>query len=117
MPVYGDGRTRRDYTYVDDVVDGIAAALPITRGLNTVNLGGSQPVALSGLIEEIARACGRKPEILGLPPQPGDVEVTCADIRRARQLLGYQPRVSLAEGVGRFVAWYRSSAAEATAAR
>lgn len=111
IPVFGDGSTRRDYTYVDDILQGVEAAIELTgRGepvYEIINLGESETTTLSRLIELIAAALGRDPVIERLPPQPGDVERTFADISRARELLGYRPTTRVEEGVGRFVEWYR----------
>jgi len=107
VPMYGDGHMKRDYTYVGDIVDGIVATLSSRLGLETLNLGGSSPVSLCDLIEAVSVACGRKSQISRLPVQPGDVEITYADISRAGALLGYRPKVDLAEGLTRSVEWFR----------
>jgi len=112
IPVYGDGTSRRDYTYVSDVADGIVAAIdraPGERGFDIVNLGNSQPVELRELIRIIEGCLGKKAQIERLPDQPGDVPVTYADISRARELLGYEPRVPIAQGIAEFVEWYLDS--------
>ena len=107
VPVFGDGSTSRDYTYVDDTVAGIVAALERCERYRIYNLGGSEPVSLSKLIEELERAIGRPAIVDRRPSQPGDVERTFADLTRARAELGYEPRVSLAEGLRRFAEWFR----------
>jgi UDP-glucuronate 4-epimerase len=107
VTMFGDGSTRRDYTYVDDIVQGIVAALERVQGYRIFNLGESRTIELRALVEEIGRALGRTPVIERLPEQPGDVPVTYADIGRARAELGYRPGVDLAEGLRRFVDWYR----------
>ncbi|RMG47432.1 MAG: SDR family NAD(P)-dependent oxidoreductase [Acidobacteria bacterium] len=107
VPMYGDGSSRRDYTYIDDCIDGVVAALDRAAGFRMYNLGEARTVALSELVGLIGRALGREPEIEPLPPQPGDVPVTFADISRARSELGYDPRVPIEEGIARFVRWYR----------
>ena len=109
IPVYGDGSTSRDYTFVADTVNGIV------RGLNyllqnpgtyeTVNLGNSQPVALLDLIAAVGAAVGVVPQLEFMPDQPGDVDITYADNTKAKRLLGYEPRTPLAEGLQQFVAW------------
>lgn len=109
IPVYGDGSTSRDYTFVADTVEGIV------RGLNyllnnpgtyeTVNLGNSQPVPLLDLIAAVGEAVGVTPFLEFLPDQPGDVDITYADNTKAKRLLGYEPRIPLAEGLRQFVAW------------
>jgi UDP-glucuronate 4-epimerase len=109
--VNGDGSQSRDFTYVDDIVAGVLAALDrppagvIPHRL--FNLGDDQPEKLSHLIALIEQACGRRAEINYLPPSPGDVPATWADISASRAELGYAPTVPLADGVARFVDWYR----------
>ena len=112
IPVYGDGSTARDYTYVSDIAEGICAALNLTSRFETINLGGAHPVSLSDMIAKVSRACGRDAILKRLPDQPGDVLCTSADITRATRLLGFAPRVGLDEGLERFVAWYRERGAE-----
>jgi UDP-glucuronate 4-epimerase len=107
VPVNGDGTMRRDYTYVDDIVAGILAALDAELTYEVINLGGSTSVPLSDLIATIASVVGCKPKIQYLPQQPGEVPETCANIAKARQLLGWTPRVSLTEGIQREVEWLR----------
>ena len=104
---YGDGGTERDYTYIDDILDGVIKAMDKARGFSIYNLGESRSIPLSRLIELLEEAIGKKARIEGLPEQPGDVVMTCADISRARADLGYDPRVPIEEGIGRFVAWLR----------
>ena len=108
VPMFGDGSTRRDYTYVDDVVSGTLAALDRCAGYEIYNLGGSRMVTLADLIEKIAQALGKRPRIERRPEEPGDVPVTCADVTKAGERLGYAPRVPLEEGLARFVAWFRA---------
>ncbi|MBZ0251784.1 MAG: GDP-mannose 4,6-dehydratase [Candidatus Methylomirabilis sp.] len=108
IKMFGAGDTSRDYTYVDDIVGGVLAALDRCSGYNIYNLGRSDPVSLADLVATVEAAVGRKARIERLPPQPGDVSRTFADISRARADLGYDPKVSLAEGVARFVAWMRA---------
>lgn len=111
---YGAGSTSRDYTYVDDIVQGIVGAVryleEVADAYEIVNLGESVPVELSRLIDLIADALGVVPEIEHLPPQPGDVERTFADIAKARRLLAFEPRVDIEEGIRRFVDWYSARA-------
>jgi len=109
VPIYGDGSARRDYTYYADVVQGVAAALDRPFKFEIINLGNESPVSVLELLALIASAMGAKPEIEYHPPQPGDVPVTHADITRARKLLDYDPRHPIADGVGRFVEWFRGS--------
>ncbi|MFI4898671.1 MAG: NAD-dependent epimerase/dehydratase family protein [Phycisphaerales bacterium JB059] len=101
VPMFGDGTTSRDYTYIDDIVDGVLAALERCAGFNIYNLGGSSPVTLRELIEAIGRAVGKTPRIEQLPMQPGDVERTFADTSRSRRELEFESRVSLEEGLAR----------------
>ena len=110
IPVFGDGSMERDFTYVDDVVDGIVAAADRVAerdAFHIVNLGESEPIRLGRLVEALEEATEREARIDRRPVPPGDVERTFADISRARELLGYAPRVGLEEGLRRFVAWYR----------
>ena len=107
VELYGDGSSRRDYTYIEDILDGIVAALDRRLGFEIINLGGSQTTSLRELVELLARATGGQPQIVWQPDQPGDVPVTYADVGKAERLLGYRPRVGIAEGIDRFVAWLR----------
>lgn len=107
VPVFGDGSSARDYTYVDDIVEGLVAAVERTRGYQIVNLGRSEVVDLKTLVSLIEAALGKKALTVPEREQPGDVRQTCADISRAREILGYQPRVDIREGIGRFVKWFR----------
>lgn len=109
---YGDGTTRRDYTYVDDIVQGVMGALAYRRTpFEIFNLGESLTTTLSELIAAIEAALGKKAEIERLPEQQGDMPLTCADIHKARALLGYNPRVPIEVGIPRFVEWYLSTQA------
>lgn len=113
VPRYGDGSTERDYTHIDDIVGGVLGAVHWIEtdepAFEVFNLGESRTVRLDYLIELIAKALGVEPLINELPPQPGDVRLTCADITKARRVLGYDPKVSIEEGIPRFVAWYEES--------
>ena len=108
IPVFGDGSTARDYTYVSDTVDGILACTQRTFGYAILNLGDSQPVKLNYLITLLETALGRPARIDRQPLQPGDVPLTCADITRAQAVLGYQPRIKIEEGVALFAAWLQT---------
>ncbi len=107
IPVYGSGGSRRDYTYVDDVVDGVEAALEADFGFEIINLGGARPVVLSDLIDRIEAATGKTAVRQTCPEQPGDVPVTFASLEKARNLLNFRPRVPLEEGLRRTVEWHR----------
>jgi len=106
---FGDGSTRRDYTYVDDIVQGILASMEYNATpFEIFNLGESETTELSQLIRAIESALGKKAQINILPEQPGDVPLTYADISKARKLLGYQPTTKISEGIPKFVDWYLS---------
>ncbi len=106
IPVYGDGTSRRDYTYIDDIIAGITASVNAELGYEIINLGESKTIRLTELISLIEDNLQKKAIIEWLPDQPGDVPVTFADISKARKLLGYAPCVDIKEGVGRFVEWF-----------
>jgi UDP-glucuronate 4-epimerase len=107
VPVYGDGTSQRDYTYIDDIIDGVMGAVWNLKGYSIFNLGESQTIPLRELVSHLEGVLGKKAEIEELPEQPGDVPITYADITQARRLLGYDPQVGIEEGVGRFVNWFR----------
>ena len=107
VPLYGNGTSARDYGYIDDTVAGIMAALEHPFPYEVFNLGSGQLVSLTELLQVVAEAVGVTPKSHRLPDQPGDVPTTWADTSKAQRLLGYQPQVSLQEGVSRFVSWYR----------
>jgi len=109
IPVFGDGSTARDYTYISDTVDGIIACTQRKFGFEIFNLGESQAVKLSRVIELLEAALGKKAVIDRQPPQPGDVPLTFADISKARAMLGYHPRVKIEEGIPLFVDWFRKN--------
>lgn len=106
IPVFGDGSTARDYTYVSDTVAGIIACTQKEFGYEVFNLGNSDAVKLSYLIELLEKAVGKKAMIDRQPNQPGDVPFTCADISKAQRMLGYNPKVRIEEGIPRFVEWF-----------
>ena len=104
---FGDGTTRRDYTYIDDIIQGVTASLNYSGPLFDIfNLGESETVQLKDLITAIENAVGKKARINQLPEQPGDVPLTCADISKARKLLDYNPTTPLAVGLPKFVEWF-----------
>ncbi|MBB6125143.1 SDR family NAD(P)-dependent oxidoreductase [Sphingobium subterraneum] len=110
IEVYGEGKMARDFTYIDDIVDGIIGALdhpPAAKDHRVLNIGDSHPVGLLDMIETLERAIGRTAEKIMRPMQPGDVTATFADVSRLRALTGYKPKVMLAEGLQHFADWYR----------
>ena len=109
IPFFGDGSTERDYTYISDIVDGVIACTQKKFGYEIFNLGESQTVKLSRLIELLETALGKKAVIDRHPLQPGDVPRTFADISKARTLLGYNPRVKIEQGIKLFADWFRKS--------
>jgi UDP-glucuronate 4-epimerase len=111
IPIFGDGSSRRDYTYIDDLIDGILGVIRHHKGFEIYNLGESQTTSLKELIRLIEKAIGKKANIELLEPQPGDVSVTYADITKAKRMLKYQPGVKMEEGIKRFVEWYKAQSA------
>lgn len=113
IPMFGDGTTSRDYTYIDDIVDGIIRSCNYVENNNDVyeilNLGNSSPVSLKEMINTIGQAIGVEPKIKQLPMQPGDVDRTFADISKAKKLIGYNPKTSFKEGIERFIKWYKEN--------
>lgn len=107
VPMFGDGTTARDYTYIDDIVQGVLAVETNMSGYNVINLGESRTTTLRDLIGLIASSLGTEPLLEPHPIQPGDVTITCADISAARAL-GYEPKTTIEEGVRRFVEWFRT---------
>jgi len=107
VPMFGDGTTKRDYTYFSDIVEGIYRALEHCSSYHIYNLGESRTVELRQLIELIAKNLGKEAKIERLPIQPGDVPITYADVSRAQREIGYQPRVNIEQGVQQFVAWFK----------
>jgi UDP-glucuronate 4-epimerase len=115
VPMFGDGTSSRDYTYIDDIVGGVLAAYDRIEGhgYRVWNLGGSRPVALREMIEVIAKVVGEPARIKRMPGQAGDVERTYADVRRSREELGFEARVEFEEGVGRQWEWMRGESGAA----
>ena len=108
---FGDGTTRRDYTYIDDVLQGTMAALKYDGPLFDIfNLGESDTIQLKDLIAAIENALGKKAKVNRMPEQPGDMPLTCADISKARKLLGYNPTTRFSDGLPRFIEWFLRSA-------
>ena len=105
IALFGDGESSRDYTYIDDIVDGITASLEDCKGFDIFNLGGSKTTSLNALVSIISKRLGIEPMIERLGDQPGDVPVTFADIRKAEERLRYKPEVEITEGIDRFCKW------------
>ncbi len=112
IPMFGDGTTSRDYTYIDDIVDGIIKSADyLEKNANVyeiLNLGNSYPIKLNEMISTIGEALNKEPIIEKLPMQPGDVERTYADISKAKELIGYEPKTSFKEGIEKFVDFMRN---------
>jgi UDP-glucuronate 4-epimerase len=106
--VYNHGRMKRDFTYIDDVVDGTIAALETPFSFEIFNLGNSDAIQLLDFINILEEELGQKARKNMMPLQPGDVPTTSADIQKSREMLGFSPKITIREGIRRFVAWYRS---------
>jgi UDP-glucuronate 4-epimerase len=106
LPFYGDGSTARDYTYIDDIVNGIDCALTNLKGYNIYNLGESRVITLDKLVKTIEQALGKNAILEKLPLQPGDVKITYADISKARSEINYSPEYSFDKGILEFIRWY-----------
>jgi len=109
ISIYGDGTMSRDFTYVDDIIDGTVAAMEKCTGFNIYNIGESRPITVNDLVAEIEKALGKKAIKEYVPLQPGDVERTYADVTKAVNELGYNPSTDIADGLTRFVAWLRET--------
>jgi UDP-glucuronate 4-epimerase len=109
IPLFGKGDSRRDYTYVEDIVAGILGAIDVNPGFEIVNLGESQTITLTEMVRHLEEALGRKALLRFLPDQPGDMEVTYADITRARRILGYNPQTPFKDGIRLFADWFKNS--------
>lgn len=110
IKMYGDGTSKRDYTYIDDVLDGITSALNDNFDFEIFNLGNSKTIELGRLINVIEDKVGKKAKVNQVPDQPGDVPITYADISKAKKELGYNPRTDLESGIEKFVKWYKKFA-------
>jgi UDP-glucuronate 4-epimerase len=108
IEIYGDGSSCRDYTYIDDIIDGVEAAVDKNLAFEIINLGESETIELNRLVSLIEENIGKKAKVVKMPMQPGDVPITYADISRARKLLGYEPQVKVDKGIPLFVEWYKS---------
>lgn len=109
IPIYGAGDSRRDYTYVEDIVSGVLGAIEVNPRYEIINLGESQTIALMEVVEQLENALGQKAKLRFLPNQPGDMEITYADITRARRLIGYNPQKPFKEGIRLFADWFKGS--------
>jgi len=105
---FGDGRSKRDYTYISDIVSGVVSALDKKFKFEIINLGNSKTAELNEFIRLIERMAGKKADIKQMPMQKGDVPATYADISKAKRLLGWEPKVSLEEGMKKFIDWYNN---------
>jgi len=114
IPVYGDGTMMRDFTYIDDVINGVVSAIEKCAGFNIYNLGESRPITVNDLVGKIEEALGKNATKEFLPAQPGDVERTYADVTKAVEQLGYKPQTTIEAGLARFVEWLRQNARENT---
>jgi UDP-glucuronate 4-epimerase len=118
VPIYGDGCSRRDYTYISDIINGIIAALDADlSGFSVFNLGRGQPIMLRDLLKLVEFGLDIRARTQFLPAQPGDPQSTCADVSRARAMLGYEPRVTAQEGVIRYTEWFLEEARERVGSR
>ncbi|MFA5333256.1 MAG: GDP-mannose 4,6-dehydratase [Candidatus Nanoarchaeia archaeon] len=109
LTLFGDGTSSRDYTYIDDITEGIITCLSKSLKYEIINLGNNSPTKLKDLIVEIENALGKKAKIKYMPMQPGDVDVTYADISKAKKLLNYCPKTSIQDGIRKSVEWYNSN--------
>ena len=108
VPVYGDGTFKRDYTYIDDIMDGVLKALDMRFDFEIFNLGESRTTETIQLVRLIEDALGKKADVRHQPVQPGDVPITFADIEKSKRVLGYDPKVAIEEGIPLFVRWFRA---------
>lgn len=109
IPIYGAGDSRRDYTYVEDIVSGILGAIEANLRFDILNLGESQTTTLLDLVQQLGEALGQQARFRFLPNQAGDMDITYADISRARKLIGYNPKITFKEGIRLFADWFKSS--------
>ena len=109
LPFFGDGKSGRDYTYIDDIVQGVIASIDRVSGLEIINLGGDEPVTLTEMVQTIEKVMGKQAKLDRQPDQPGDVPRTMADVSKAKRLLGYEPKTSFAEGVAKQFEWYKTT--------
>lgn len=104
--MFGNGSSRRDYTYIDDIADGVLKAIDFNASFEIFNIGESQTTELRRVIELIEKGLGKKAKIEQLPDQPGDVQITYADIIKSKKMLGYDPRTNVEDGIPKFIEWY-----------
>jgi UDP-glucuronate 4-epimerase len=109
IEVYGFGKPQRDFTYIDDIIQGVVQSIDRAKGYEILNLGESQTITTNELIEQIEQALGKEAKRVEMPMQPGDVDKTFADISKAKQLLGYQPTTPVKTGIQKFVDWYQEN--------
>lgn len=109
IEMFGDGQNSRDYTYIDDIIDGVVAAIDNCGGFEIINLGSKDPITLKEMIATIERVTGQNAEIIQKSAQPGDVDRTFADIEKAARLLGYKPKMPFEEGIKKFVTWWKET--------
>lgn len=109
IQMFGDGSSQRDYTYVDDIVEGMLLSMKKLKGFEVLNLGESSTISLADLITTLESALDKKAIIDELPQQPGDVQITYADISKAKQLIGYQPHTTIQKGINKYISWYQST--------
>ncbi|MEW5807000.1 MAG: GDP-mannose 4,6-dehydratase [Acidobacteriota bacterium] len=106
---YGNGKSSRDYTYIEDIIDGVMASIENVSGYEIINLGESKTTSITELIKKLEALLGKKARVRVLPHQPGDVHTTCADIRKAARILGYAPKFPVDAGLKVFVEWYKDT--------
>merc|ERR1739841_93037 len=111
---FGDGRSSRDYTYIDDIVDGVVRSIDRPYGYQMFNLGKGSGTSLKEFIHLFQKHTGKTAKIRVMPDQPGDVPYTCADVSKAQRMLGYKSTVSFEEGIKRTAAWYKQAYADRT---
>ena len=109
IPLFGDGNSSRDYTYIDDIIQGVVAAIENPHPYEIFNLGNSYPVKLNELVSLLEKLSGKKAKRKYLPMQPGDVWQTWSNIEKSRKMLGYQPKTSIEEGLKKFIVWYKEN--------
>ena len=109
IPIFGSGESRRDYTYVEDIVAGIVAAIAVNPRFEIINLGESQTIPLIEMVRHLEDALGKKALLRFMPDQPGDMQITYADINRARRVLKYNPQKPFKEGIRLFADWFKNS--------